>query len=274
MAQPNGEKHPHCAGVVAARRFKRMSGSISAEGGRLIKCVEEPTVQLAAALQELSVVASLKQQQQQHGPPAEPSTLPAASSSTSSARQEAQEPAGVVNAGGGAWHERVALRLQEHVRHRLVMQVGIISFVFNTLSSEQLALMCIASFPWQAALVYLTEIISRRVQERQERQLRQQVQAHASGTSLQARSAAAAGGGSSDGDEPAGDCVDRDSGKQEQSKLPYWRWQLQQLQRQRATELVLHQRVCWAQLGCLPVAGDEHVANAQGSEGAAPQPAC
>lgn len=231
-----------------------MSGSISAEARRLIKWVEEPTVQLAAALQELSVVASSKQQQ--HGPRAGPSTLPAASSSTSSARQETQEPAGVVSAGGGAWHERVALRLQEHVRHRLVMQVGIIAFVFNTLSSEQLALMCIASFPWQASLVYLTEIISRRVQERQERQLRQQVQAHASGTSPQARSAAA------DVDELAGDCVVCDSGEQEQSKLPYWRWQLQQLQRQRAAELALHQRVCWAQLGCLPVAGDEHMASA------------
>lgn len=260
---------------ICFKEFKRLMGSISAEAGCLIKCVEEPTVQLAAALRELSVAPSSEQRQQQQQPrgaPAQSSTLSAAS------RQDGQEPAGWLGAGCGAWHERVALRLQEHVRWRLFVHVSVIAFVFNTLSTQQLALMCVASFPWQTSLVYLTEIISRRAQERQERQLRQQVGSRGSDASHHARSTVA--GDSSDGAEhaapaaAAGDGGGRDSGEHEQGELPYWRWQLQQLQEQRAAELALHQRVCWAQLGCGPANEGEQIASADGgpSEGAAAAP--
>lgn len=135
------------------------------------------------------------------------------------------------------------------------------SFMINTLSTYQLAMLSIASFPWSPSTNLIAEIVSKRVQARHRQQVKDAVQqpryigtasagcnnSDSGVTGLTGPKQARAGASRADSQGKGGKGV---GGNEGGGKLTYGQWATRQRERTRAQELALHQRACWAQLGC------------------------
>lgn len=235
-----------------------MDEDMCVEGGRLLQSAGEPTLQLAAALQQ-------QQQCEQPSPGRRNNNrqrgrMPKAGRSVQEQQQHAKSVLSSMSCAPvedtelelelcEPWQERVAQQLQHHVCKRHVQLLCVQSFVVNTLSRHQLAMLMVASFPYIPATFVVAEIVSRRVEHRQQQQLRQLQKAACTQHST-ALGNAWADDQATGADVPAAGAAGA-AGAALYTAVPYSRWFLQQHEQKRADELLLHQRACWAQLDCL-----------------------
>lgn len=188
------------------------------------------------------------------------------SSQSAQDMQDCQDEADLQELGGG--QDQLQDQLQQYVQRRHVHLLSAATFFMNTLSVYQLAVLISASYPFLPSFSAVAEVVSVRMQQRQQQELQQSAAAMLGPQGLEANYEQGRGAADCQGvdgkrggrgrslasmsPEPALNSADAaingSSTHGTNRDVTYLKTMLELHQQKRAQELEFHRQICWSEL--------------------------